>query len=194
VTAPAVEPLSLADAKSHLRISASDTSEDAYIANLIVAARQFVEAPIAPGLDIAIVTQVWDLFFDEFPSSPLEYIDLSPPPLQSVVSVRYTDVVNGLTTITLPNAAFIVDGGVARDARLVAATGWPTASLPRADGVVVRIKVGFGDVAAAVPEAMVIILLQLVAAMHRNRGDDPASFVPPAFEYLSSVFRGMGFA
>ena len=52
-TAPAVEPISLAEAKAHLRLDASD--EDALLTALITAARMFVERT----LGVALITQSW---------------------------------------------------------------------------------------------------------------------------------------
>ena len=59
--APSVEPISLAEAKAHLRIDASD--EDALLTSLITAARMFVERT----LSLALVTESWSLYLDGWP-------------------------------------------------------------------------------------------------------------------------------
>ena len=63
-TPPLAEPLALADAKAHLRVTSSD--EDAMISTLIIAARRHVEQ--ATGL--ALITQGWSVFLDRWPCTP----------------------------------------------------------------------------------------------------------------------------
>ena len=59
-TAPAVEPVSTADAKTHLRIPASATSEDSYIDALVTAARLYVEEYTERKLITQTVTEYRD--------------------------------------------------------------------------------------------------------------------------------------
>lgn len=61
VTAPAAEPLSLADAKAFLRVEHGD--DDAIIASLIVAARNHIEALTR----CVLITQTWRLVLDRWP-------------------------------------------------------------------------------------------------------------------------------
>ena len=61
VTAPAAEPLTLAEAKLHLRVD--DTADDALIGALITAARQHAEHDTRR----ALVTQTWKLALDASP-------------------------------------------------------------------------------------------------------------------------------
>lgn len=65
IAGPAVEPITLSEAKAHLRVT--DTVEDALISNLIKAAREEVEQ--ATGL--ALITQEWRLYLDSWPPSGL---------------------------------------------------------------------------------------------------------------------------
>ena len=58
VSGPAVEPLSLAEAKSWIKVDASD--EDALIQSLIVSARLAVEA----ATNRLLITQQWRLVID----------------------------------------------------------------------------------------------------------------------------------
>ena len=65
ISAPAAEPVTLAEAKAHLRVV--DAVEDTLISGLIKAAREEVEA--ATGL--ALISQNWRLYLDCWPPSGL---------------------------------------------------------------------------------------------------------------------------
>lgn len=103
VTPPTLEPITLAQAKAHLRVDIDD--DDDYINALITVARQTAE--VYTGR--ALLTQEWKLFLDKFPpmSGPI-YIPWAP--LQSVTSITYID--GGANTGTVPGPA----GGVGVDA------------------------------------------------------------------------------
>jgi uncharacterized phiE125 gp8 family phage protein len=90
VTAPPVEPLTLAQAKRHLRVDATD--EDDLIADQIQAAREFAEV----HTHRAFITQTWDWQLDGFPWAFNAPMLVPKPPLQSVTSIVYVDT-NGVT-------------------------------------------------------------------------------------------------
>jgi uncharacterized phiE125 gp8 family phage protein len=58
LSGPSVEPITLADAKSHLRVDTS--AEDTLIQSLIMASRLHIEA----ALDLALITQSWRFRLD----------------------------------------------------------------------------------------------------------------------------------
>lgn len=142
VTAPAAEPLTTAEAKSHLRVDLTD--DDTLIDAYITAARQYVEE----DLGRALVTQTWDYTLDAFPSDG-SAIRLPRPPLRSVTSVTYVDSAGA--TQTLSSANYIVNTGK-RYGEISLAYGqtWP-ATREQANAVTVRFVAGYGD-ALAVPE------------------------------------------
>jgi uncharacterized phiE125 gp8 family phage protein len=96
VTPPTVEPVSLAEAKAHLRLD--DNSDDGLLAGYILAARQYAENYIRG----AIITQTYDYKLDG--GWPMVWvrdycrtrIELPLRPVQSVTSVSYVDE-NGAT-------------------------------------------------------------------------------------------------
>jgi len=98
---PGTEPLSITDAKAHLRIDTTD--EDAYIDCLIIASRQFAET----FMKRSIIDQTWTLFLDRFPSDD-QCIQLPNPRLSSVASVKYNQEVDGLQVV-FDAAKYIVD-------------------------------------------------------------------------------------
>lgn len=79
---PSAEPISLAEAKDHLRIT--DSNEDSLIAVYITAARLYAEAYTKRQL----VTATWLLKLDRFPTHEIR---VPLPPLSSVTSVAYVD-------------------------------------------------------------------------------------------------------
>lgn len=76
------EPITLLDAKLHLRVTHS--SEDALITACIAAARAHAEDFTRRALS----AQTWELVLDGFPCGEIK---LPLPPLRSVVSVKYFD-------------------------------------------------------------------------------------------------------
>src|SRR5690349_16359269 len=72
ITPPVGEPVTLADAKAHLKIDTSD--DDALIGQLITAARARVEWHTGR----ALMTQSWILWLDRWPDDGIVAIPLAP--------------------------------------------------------------------------------------------------------------------
>lgn len=156
--APAETPVTLAEAKAHLRVI--DSADDAMIQIYLDAAVSNLDG--RQGLlGRAIVTQTWELVYDEFPCGPIE---LPLGPLQSVTSVKYFDTA-GIEQ-TLAPAAYSVDA--ASDPGWLAPTAdWP-ATFDMVNAVVIRYVAGYG-LAAAVPAAIKAGILLMIGDMYENR-------------------------
>lgn len=157
ITAPAVEPLTIAEAKLHCRVDGSD--EDALITALIVAAREQAEHETGR----ALVTQTWELVHDEFP----EAFVLRRAPIQSVTSIKYLDDATGAEQ-TLDPADYLLDKD-SEPGYVVPAYGkaWP-ATWPVPNAVRVRYVCGYG-LAAAVPVAIKQWMLLAIGTMYAQR-------------------------
>lgn len=99
ITAPTVEPITLARAKKHLKIDISD--DDDYITDLITVARQSVEQHCRRTL----YKQRWKYTLQKF----CNYIELPMAPCLSVISVKYYDSNN--VEQTLASTVYRVFGG-----------------------------------------------------------------------------------
>lgn len=89
VTVPPYEPLSLAEAKLHLRVDHS--ADDVYIAALIRAARNIAEGYTG----LALVQQTWDMTLEGFCAAEIR---IPRPPLQSITWIKYFDSTGTLQT------------------------------------------------------------------------------------------------
>ena len=159
VTAPAVEPVTVADAKVQCRIDHG--VEDPFLQdNLIVGARQWAEAFTGR----AFITQTWELKLPYF----LDVIELPRPPLVSVTSIKYLDTSNTLQPWAEAN--YIVTG-IASEARgrIEPAYGisYPSTLLVP-DAVRIIYVAGYGA-AAAVPQGIKDAILYHVAESYTNR-------------------------
>lgn len=179
---PATEPVSLAEAKAHLRVDGSD--EDALIAQLIMTARQTVELEARR----ALITQTLDLRLASWPGSCLE---LPMPPLQSVTSITYTDYTGATGTVSTGD--FVTYTGI-EPGRIVLKPdkGWPGVSLMPGPSLVVRYVAGYGS-AAAVPAHLKQAILLLVGHFYENREASVISTIavklPMAVEMLINLDR-----
>src|SRR5688572_20333616 len=87
-TAPASEPVTLAEVKDVCRVS--DSAFDTQLTSFALAARRWCEE----FTRLALINQTWDLTLDAWPKR----IVLPRPPVSSVTSVTYVDG-NGDTQI-----------------------------------------------------------------------------------------------
>lgn len=161
VTQPAIEPVSLSEAKFHSRVDTDD--EDAYFATLIAVAREYVEE----RLDTTLLTTTWEASYDSF---PMWELTLPRAPMSaSSVSVFYRD--EGGQTRTITSAA----GDFQADHRTIPGRIYPnySATWPAVRGdensVIVRYEAGYGSDGSSVPAVIKHAILLLVAHWHETR-------------------------
>jgi uncharacterized phiE125 gp8 family phage protein len=185
--APATEPVSLVEAKLHLRVDG--TTDDTLINGLIASARETVEG-IARR---ALITQTWDLILDEFPEG--DELKIPFPPLQSIVSVQYTNQDNVTAMFAAANYAVDVYSEPGR-IKLVYGSAWPGSALYTLNGVKVRFTAGFGA-AAAVPakykQAMLLLLGHWYANREEVAGNINLAEIPFGVNALLWLDRNMRF-
>lgn len=159
-TAPTTEPVTTAEAKTHLRVTTSD--DDTYIGTLITVARRHVETITGR----ALINQTWDYFLDNFP--PGDKIVIPLPRLSSVTSVKYTDKDNVQTTFAA--SKYIVDTNN-EPGQIVLAYGesWPTFTPKPVNAVEIRFVAGYGSAGSSVPEGIRQAILLLIAHWYENR-------------------------
>jgi len=141
VTAPTSEPVSLAEAKAHLRLET--TADDTLVAALIVAARQWAEEYLWRGL----VTQTWELVLDAFPERG--EIELPRGNLVSIASLKYVDD-NGTEQTWAASNYTKDDTSEPGKLRLAYDKDWPSAR-DQWDAVKIRYTVGWAGEAAQMP-------------------------------------------
>ena len=165
VTAPASEPVTLAEAKSHLRVTLS--TDDTYIATLIVAARESCEAAV----NRSFVATTWDYVLDEFPYS-IDYgipvINIPKGDLISVTSVTYRDAAGSSQTLTA-NTNYLVVAGAPGWIYPAPGQYWPATQVYRPESVAIRCTIGYGASGSSVPGAVKQAILLLVGDYYRNR-------------------------
>lgn len=184
VTAPATEPLSIEEARLHLRVEVS--LEDPLIAAFITAARLWAEGFTGR----AFVTQTHDLLLDRFPCSREQAIPIPLPPLQAVSSVKYYDT--GGTQQTLAGSSYIVTAPAGPYAdpgsvRLAYGVEWPETQ-ERPNAVEVRFVCGYGA-ATVVPELIKAGMRLQLGEFFKNREDTVASDVRAAPQRARDVLR-----
>jgi len=165
--APALEPVSVSEAKDYLRVDSA--VEDPVVASLILAARLHIEG----ALDIAMVTQSWSLFLDGWPEDGRVSIPLGP--LKSVDSVKVYDADD--TAQTVSPETYVVDLSSLRP-RLVRQAGavWPTPGRA-ANGIEIALTAGYGDTTDKVPQPIRQAVLMLAAHWYEQR--EPVVFEKP---------------
>jgi uncharacterized phiE125 gp8 family phage protein len=161
VTPPEVEPVTLAEAKAHLRLDTN--TDDAYVSALITAARERVEL----FLRRALITQEFEYTIDCFTAGE---IDLPRPPLQSIEWIKYIDTAGTLQT--LPAENYVSDVSSNEIARIALAWNhfWPIAR-SSINAVVIRFVAGYGDSTEDVPQAIRHGILIEIANLYENRED-----------------------
>lgn len=184
VTPPAVEPITLTEAKLHCKVDL--TTDDDLITALIVAAREEIERRTWR----ALITQTLELILSDWPGANV--IELPRAPLQSITSVKYKDRDGNETTWDSANYHAGTDS-VPGVLILAWDASWPSGDLYAVEPIRIRYVAGYG-VAAAVPQSLKQACLLLVAHWYEAReagGDTVAekSGIPFGVEALIRSYR-----
>lgn len=187
-TDPASEPVSTAEAKTHLRIPSSATSEDTYIDALVTAARLYVEEYTERKLITQTVTEYRDALpgdvdkrlpqqgrVSDAKTSGVKFIELRATPVQSVSSVTtYDDADNG--TVWASSNYRLSPGGQRSRLAPTGSAAWPTYTR-NTDGIVIEYVAGYGA-ASDVPAPIVEAIKMLVAHWYENREAEVIGKIP----------------
>lgn len=186
VEAPAAEPVTLDEARLHLRVDDDMTADDSLISGLIRAAREHAEQVLGR----ALMTQTLELGLDDWPCG--DAITLPMPPVQSVESITYTDAA-GLQH-TVDPASYVVDTA-SEPARVALRWGytWPADILqPRSAAIRVQYVAGYAA-ATDVPQAIRAAILLHVGLLYENREaavvGQTATELPLAYRALLAPHR-----
>lgn len=173
-TGAAEEPLTVAEAQTHLRIDGDET----YLDMLIAAARTQCEAFTCRTM----VSTVYDQYFDDF--GPEEFLLLWGP-VSEVNSIQYYDEDDVLQTLAA--SAYHVDNVMDR-ARIVLDddSDWPEVE-DKPNGVKITYTAGYTN-AAAVPAQLKYAMLLMIGEMYERR-ENHVKNLPTAVEHLMMPYR-----
>ena len=138
---PAIEPVTLAEVKEHLRIY-DNTDSDVQITALIKQGREYVERVTGR----ALITQTWEMKLDGFKTS----LKIPHPPLQSITDVKYQDASDAEQTLAASNYTVDTDSEPARFVQ--SATGTFPSTYDDLNAVTITYVAGYGATRDTVPE------------------------------------------
>lgn len=185
ITAPTAEPVTLAEAKAHLRYETSD--EDALITALIQAAREKVEAHTDRALMVQTVVQVYESWNDAITlEDGTQYFELWKCPVQSVASFKYTKSEDD-TVVTIDSTTYIVNTAF-EPARLHMKNGECFPSVATEMGTIeIQYQCGYSS-ASDVPAAIKQAMLLMISHWFENRQDHVKN-MPFASECLLRPYK-----
>lgn len=180
LTPPAIEPVSLSEAKDFLRILTAD--EDELLGTLITAARLMIEA--ASGR--LLIEQGWRIALDAWPQGGEIRLPLSP--VRSLTAARVFPA-TGPAEAVAPSSLTLVEGS---DPPLIAIVG-PVSSPGRARAAIeIDLVAGFGATRDTVPAPLRQAVLRLACRWFEHRGDvvsRDAARLPAEIAALVAPFR-----
>lgn len=186
ITPPAIEPVTLSEAKLHCRIDLD--ADNNLVSSLISAARSHCEN----YCHRALINQTWMISYDaeEFPTDTTIFLPYGK--IQSIDSIKTYDLENVATTFDSASYRLTNRGHIA----LNESYDWPTGDRS-IDSVEIRYVVGYGSLAADVPQAIRQAILMTVAHFYENReasgdpvaGDQTGNLLPLGVPALLSPYK-----
>lgn len=174
ITGPTAEPITLAEAKVHLKVEEDVTVDDTLITGMIVAARRAAEALTGR----ALMPQTLELAMDDFPrlncragynrieKAQALQIKVPKAPLVDITSFKYVDTDGVLQTLGL--SGYQLDSH-SEPARLLPPVDayWPEIN-NQVNAVLIRFTAGYAD-AAAVPQEIKNWMYLRIGMLYENR-------------------------
>lgn len=179
VTPPALEPVTLAEARAYLKITS--TTEDDVLRGLLKTARETVEAQAG----LALITQTWRLHVDRWPRSGRLALYRYPVTAVTAITAYQGD---GTPVQLAPEDWMFQPNG--RPQRLYLSSRTDSSSLA---GLEIDMVSGFGETGVDVPDILKQAILTLTAHLYEFRGAfdgqaQPISF-PPVFDRLVDSWK-----
>jgi uncharacterized phiE125 gp8 family phage protein len=168
ITSPSLEPISLTQAKAHLKIDATD--EDALITALIAAARTRTEWYTGR----ALITQSWTQWLDDWPQT--NCVEIALPPLQNLTELRFYRADDSASI--LDASSYQVDSASAPARVALKPATLPPLNPRPLNAVAIAFTAGYGDEPDDVPAPLREAILELIAFLFMHRGDAPADLPP----------------
>ena len=156
-TKAALQPITLADAKLHLRVD--DSAEDALIAALIDAATQSAEHIMGR----AIMPQKWLLTADKFDA----VMQLNKPTVTAIDSIKYVDDSGALVTLSPSVYLGVLASAYTASVSPAYSQSWPS-TRAQPEAVQIVFSCGYAD-AASVPAPIIAWIKLCLGAMYENR-------------------------
>jgi len=168
ITAPASEPVTLAETKLYLRVDSSD--EDALITDLIVTARMNAEQ----WLKSSLISQTWKLVYDDY--------------INESVAIEMTPIINIVSVIVINRD--LSSQTISSDSYYLNAARTMLTFDTRIDGFLIEItyNAGYGN-SSQVPSPIKYGILAHIAAMYDERGLIGQANLPSQVSALYSPFR-----
>lgn len=186
VTAPTSTPITLTEAKAHLRVE--DPDNDSLITALIAAAVTYLDGWTGI-LGRCLFTQTWRQDYDELCLS----LQLPLVPVASIGSVTYLDAAGASQTVASANYTLLNDE-LGPYVRFNDAYSFPAV---RSQGPAVSVSYVAGSAAADVPQAIKQAMLLLIAHWYENRESvvigAAVSSLPMAVDALLAPHRRVKF-
>ena len=194
VTPPTLDPVSLAEAKTHCRVDSTD--DDGLLAGYLLAARQHAEQYTRR----AFLSQTWRLTLDDdWPQAVnrcttyvRDRVVLPRPPAISVTSVQYIDTAGATQTLAVDQYKLVLlDTGEAAIDPAYGVT-WPAVRRESA-AITVTFVCGYGVNPGDLPEPIRQAMLLLIGHWYENREavnvGNIVSALPFAVEALLGPYR-----
>jgi uncharacterized phiE125 gp8 family phage protein len=180
ITEPALEPVTVAEARAWLRLD--HTSEDTLISELIRAARSEVEQQTG----LALIDQQWRMTADRWPVSDMMFLPRGPVTGILAVTVYAADG----TPATLDPADYVLDASSYPARLLLEKRATPGR---RMNGIEIDFACGHGPTGVEVPDTLRRAIKMLVAHWFEFRGafradEQPVSY-PDGFLPLMRPYR-----
>jgi len=166
VTAPVNTPVTLSEAKAHMRVTFSD--DDTIIAIYINAATALCEQILQRKL----VTQTWKMYLDYWPSQ----IKLLFGNLQSVTHIKYTDTDDSQETFS-SDYYYVDTASIPGRVILKDQQTWPTDTLNASNPIEIQFVTGYGDESTDIPADIRNAVLLTTSHFYENRENSIVSNV-----------------